>query len=163
MPAKPGERHPLPHQILLGAWSTLFYNLGQFACQSRTAHTSGQNCSFQLMRGNYGMGRVVAAEGLTARLFVQDHAEEATMDLQPSGGPVVIDKTQLPELVHEMTDPRPGGAHHLRQVFLIDSGQNTLGATFLAEMRQQQETPGQTLLAGVEKLVDEILFISETA
>ena len=82
------------------------------------------------------------------------------MDRQPAHGALVIDKTQLLELVHEMTDPRPGGAHHLRQVFLIDSGQDTLGATFLAEMSQQQETPGQTLLAGVEKLVDEILFNS---
>ena len=85
------------------------------------------------------------------------------MNLQPAAGAVVIDKTQLLELVHEMTDPRPGGAHHLRQVFLIDSGKDTLGAAFLAEIRQQQETPGQTLLAGVEKLVDEILFIAEAA
>jgi len=85
------------------------------------------------------------------------------MDLQPAAGAVVIDKTQLLELVHEMTDPRPGGAHHLRQVFLIDSGKDALGAAFLAIMRQQQEDPGQTLLAGVEKLVDEILFISEAA
>ena len=86
------------------------------------------------------------------------------MDRQPAaGGAVVIDKTQLLELVHEMTDPRPGSAHHLRQVFLIDSGKDTLGATFLAKMSQQQETPGQPLLAGVEKLVDEILFISEIA
>jgi hypothetical protein len=48
-------------------------------------------------------------------------------------------------------------------VFLIDSGKNTLGAPFLAKMSQQQETPGQTLLAGIEKLVDEILFISQAA
>ncbi len=85
------------------------------------------------------------------------------MDRQSAVGAVVIDKTQLPELVHEMADPRPGGAHHLRQVFLIDSGKDTLGAAFLAEMSQQQEDPRQTLLAGVEKLVDEILFISEAA
>ena len=85
------------------------------------------------------------------------------MDRQPAIGAVVIDKTQLLELVHEMTDPRPGGAHHLRQVFLIDSGKYTLRAAFLAKMCQQQETPGQTLLAGVEKLVDEIFFISEIA
>jgi hypothetical protein len=79
------------------------------------------------------------------------------MDRQPAGGAVVIDKTKLLELVHEMTDPRPGGAHHLRQVFLTDSGKDTLGATFLAKMSQQQENPGQALLAGVEKLIDEIL------
>ena len=85
------------------------------------------------------------------------------MNRQPAIGAVVIDKTQLLELVHEVTDPRPGGAHHLRQVFLVDSGKDTLGATFLAKMSQQQENPGQPLLAGVEKLVDEILFIAEAA
>ena len=85
------------------------------------------------------------------------------MDCQPAAGAVVIDKPQFSELVHEMTDPRPGSAHHLRQVFLIDSGEDTLGAAFLAKIRQQQETPGQTLLAGVEELVDEILFNSNHA
>jgi len=34
----------------------------------------------------------------------------------------VIDKAQLPELIHEMTYPRPGGADHLGQLFLIDPG-----------------------------------------
>jgi hypothetical protein len=56
-----------------------------------------------------------------------------------------------------MTDPRPGRAHHLRQVFLIDSGNNSFGSTFLAKMSQQEENPDQMLLAGVEKLIDEIL------
>jgi hypothetical protein len=97
------------------------------------------------------------------RLVVQDHAEQATMDRQPAHGAVVFDKAKLPELVHEMTDPRPGGAHHLRQVFLIDSGKDRFGSTFLAKMSQQQENPGQALLAGVEKLVDQILFISDVA
>jgi hypothetical protein len=43
-----------------------------------------------------------------------------------------IDKAELPKLVHEMTDPRPGGADHLGQVFLIDSGKYSFGSTFLA-------------------------------
>ena len=43
------------------------------------------------------------------------------MDRQRAAA-IVIDKAELPELVHEMTDPRPGGAHHLCQLFLIDSG-----------------------------------------
>ena len=66
----------------------------------------------------------------------------------------VIDKAKLPELVHEVTDPRPGGADHLGQVFLIDSGKYGFGFSFLAKMGQQQENPGQALLAGVEKLID---------
>ena len=77
------------------------------------------------------------------------------MDHQPAHGTIVINKTQFLELVHEMTDPRPGGAHHLRQMFLIDSGKDTLRAPFLAKMSQQQKNPRQALLAGVEKLVNE--------
>ena len=49
---------------------------------------------------------------------------------------IVFDKAQLPELVHEVTDPRPGGADHLGQVFLIDSGKCSSVSTFLAKMRK---------------------------
>jgi len=34
------------------------------------------------------------------------------MDLHPAFF-AVIDKSQRPELIHEMTDSRPGGADHL--------------------------------------------------
>ena len=50
---------------------------------------------------------------------------------------IVIDKAELPELIHEMTDPRPGGAHHLCQVFLIEAAMYSFGSAFLAKMRQQ--------------------------
>ena len=96
------------------------------------------------MRGNYRVGRVEIRDGSTSRLVVQDHAEESTMDRQPA---VVIDKAKLPELLHEMTDPRPGCADPWRQVFLIDSGNDSFGSTFLAKMSQQQENPSHTLLA----------------
>jgi hypothetical protein len=74
------------------------------------------------------------------------------MDRQPAA--TVIDKAELSELVHEVTDPRPGGADHLGQVVLIDSGKYGFGFSFLAKMGQQHENPGQALLAGVEKLID---------
>jgi len=67
---------------------------------------------------------------------VQDYAQEAAMNRQRAGARV-IDKTHRPELVHEMTDPRPRGAHHLGEVFLIDSGMDRFGFAFLAKMRQQ--------------------------
>ena len=51
------------------------------------------------------MGGSKIRDGVTSRLVVQNHAEEATMDRQSAVGAAVIDKTQLPELVHEMTDP----------------------------------------------------------
>lgn len=49
----------------------------------------------------------------------------------------VIDKAMLLELIHEMTDPRPGCADHLRQLFLIDSGNHGFGPALLAKMGQQ--------------------------
>jgi len=72
----------------------------------------------------------------TSTLFVQDYAKEATVNRQRAVARV-IDKAQRPELVHEMTDPRPGGTNHLGQVFLIDSGMDSFGPAFLTKMRQQ--------------------------
>ena len=69
-------------------------------------------------------------------LFAQDHAQEAIVNRQRAVLRV-IDKAQRPELVHEMTDPRPGGADHLGQMFLIDSGMDRFGSAVLAKMRQQ--------------------------
>ena len=76
---------------------------------------------------------------------------------------IIVDKAMLPESVHEMTDPRPGCTDHLCQRILAYSGNNGFGLAFLAEMRKQQKNPGQTLFAGVEKLVYEVRFISDIA
>ena len=95
-------------------------------------------------------------------LVVQDHAEEATVNRQPVVI-AVIDKAQFPEPIHEMIDPRSGCADHLCQAILTDSGEYRFGSAFLAKMSKQQENPSQTLLARVEKLVDEIRFVSDAA
>lgn len=71
----------------------------------------------------------------TSRLVVQDDAEEAAMDRRRSA--VVIDKAQRPELIHELTDSRPGCADYFCQGFLIDSGKNGFSSAFLAKMSQQ--------------------------
>ena len=71
-----------------------------------------------------------------SELVAQDHAQEAAVHRQRAAARV-INEAQRPELVHEMADPRPGGAHHLGQVFLIDSGMDSFGSAFLAKMRQQ--------------------------
>ena len=63
------------------------------------------------------------------------------MNRQP-GAFAVINKAQLPELIHEMTDPRPGCADHLCQTILTDSGEHRFGAAFLAKMSEQQKDPG---------------------
>ena len=68
-------------------------------------------------------------------LFAQDHAQEAIVNGQRAVARV-IDKTQRAEFVHEMAHPRPGGAHHLGQVLLINPGMDRFGSAFLAKMRQ---------------------------
>ncbi len=75
-------------------------------------------------------------EGSVWTLVVQDHAQEATMDRRQLAV-VVIDEAKPLELIHEMTDPRPGGADHLGQAFLIDAGNYSFGPAVLAKMSQQ--------------------------
>lgn len=100
--------------------------------------------------------------GLRSGLIMQNHAEQATVDRQPVVI-AVIDKAQLPELIHKMTDPRPGCAYHLRQAILTDTGEHRFGSAFLAKMSKQQKDPRQTFFARVEKLIHEIRFISGIA
>ena len=111
--------------------------------------------------GELQCGRFEISEGWTRILIVQDQGEKATMDRQPAA--VVVDKAKLPELIHEMTDPRASCADHLCQAFLIDSGNYSFGSGFLAKMSKQQKNPSQTLLARVEKLIDQVFFVSDVA
>jgi len=99
--------------------------------------------------------------GSPAILFVQDYAEETTMNRQSCL--VVVDKAKLSELVHEMADPRPGRADHLCQRVLIHCWNHGFGSTLLAEMGQKQENTSQTLLARIKKLVDEVCLVSDVA
>ena len=72
---------------------------------------------------------------------------------------VIVNESQFPEPVHEKTDPRPRGAYHLCEGFLTHLGDYSLGSAFLAEMSQQQKNTSKALLTGIEKLVNQILFI----
>ena len=71
---------------------------------------------------------------------------------------VVIDETQASKLVHERTDARASRANHLGEHLLADLGDNGLRLCLFAEIRQQQQKPCQTLLAGVKELVDQVRF-----
>ena len=62
---------------------------------------------------------------------VQNDAEKTAVDGEPA---VVINESQLFELVHEMADSRPGGAHHLRQALLIDFGKDRFSAALFAKV-----------------------------
>ena len=46
------------HPILSGNLGPVVYTPGPFACQSRTAHAFGQNCSPQLIKGKHQAGLV---------------------------------------------------------------------------------------------------------
>ena len=47
---------------------------------------------------------------------------------------VIVNETQFPKPIHEKADPRAGCAYHLREGFLTDIGDESLGLTFFAEM-----------------------------
>jgi hypothetical protein len=80
------------------------------------------------------------------------------VDLQPAA--VVINKAQLPEPVHEKADSRTRGADHFCQGLLTDLGNHSLRRAFLAKMGKQQKDSGQPLFARIEKLVNQIFFVS---
>lgn len=92
---------------------------------------------------------------------MKDHAQEAAIDGQSVF--IIVDEAILSEPVHEMTYPRPGRADHLCQGILIYVREYFFSLAFLAKMRKQQESPSQTLLATIEKVVHKILFISDVA
>src|ERR1043166_9857976 len=77
------------------------------------------------------------------------------MDFQ---GSIVLDEAELAKLVPEHADARPRGPDHLRERLLANLRYDGLGLTLLAEVRHQKEHSRQTLLAGVEELVDQVLL-----
>ena len=80
------------------------------------------------------------------------------MDLKTT---VVIDEAQLPEFVHEGTDSRPGGAHHLGQGLLANLRNFcSFPDAILAESSEQKKNARQPLLAGIEQVVNQVLLIS---
>ena len=71
---------------------------------------------------------------------------------------VIVDEAQLSKFVHEETYTRPRSSDHLCKRLLANFRDHRLGCPFLAEVRQQQEHSGQTFLARIEQLIDEIRF-----
>ena len=71
---------------------------------------------------------------------------------------VVVDEAELPEQIHEVTDPRSSCPHHRGEGFLAHSGNNRLQRRFPADVSEQQEKASQSPLAVVEKVIQEVLF-----
>src|SRR6266576_3370532 len=92
--------------------------------------------------------------------IVQDDAQERSVDLKPA---IVSDETELPELIHEKTDPWARCAYHLRQRFLRYFGDNSVRPVFFTVAGKQQKSASEPLLAGVEKLIYQAFLDSNVA
>jgi len=86
-------------------------------------------------------------------LLVQHNAEERTVHPQ---APVVGDKPELPEFVHEKIHSRSRRADHFRQRRLADIRRHILGTVSLSEMRQHQQRPCQPLFARIKQLIHQV-------
>jgi hypothetical protein len=73
---------------------------------------------------------------------------------------VVFDEAQVPKFIHEEVHSGARCANHLRQHLSRYFGEHLLRLVLLAIARQQQESPRQTFLTGVEKLIDQVLLDS---
>jgi hypothetical protein len=93
------------------------------------------------------------------RLVVQNDIQQRTVDLHIA---IVFDKSQMPEFVHEVAYAGPRCANHLRKRLLTDFRYDGLRRSFLAELCHEEKEPRQPFLARIEKLVDQILSVSET-
>ena len=76
---------------------------------------------------------------------------------------IVTDEPQFAKLVHEKAYARAGCPDHLRQRFLTDFNIDGLRNAFLAEMGEKQQKSRKPPLAGIEQLIDQILFDATSA
>ena len=63
---------------------------------------------------------------------------------------VVLDETELPELVHEQIDARAGGANHFRQGLLRYFGEDRVRVALHTVAGEQQKGAREPLLGGIE-------------
>jgi hypothetical protein len=93
-------------------------------------------------------------------VIVENHVQQGTVNVQVISG-VIINKAELAEPIHEEADARPGCAHHLRQSLLAQPRNRHFGHPFLAEVRHQEKDSSQALLAGIEKLINQVILIPD--
>jgi len=74
---------------------------------------------------------------------------------------VVANEPQFSKFVHEETNPPTSCANHLCESLLADSWNCNFRLSVLAELSKQEKNTGKSFLAGIEKLVNQILFVAE--
>src|ERR1700728_5046367 len=91
------------------------------------------------------------------RSFIQNEVQEGLLNLHLA---VVFDQAQLPKLVHEKIHATPGRADDLSERLLVHLYGNRVRTKVAAIVGQQQKSPCQAHLAGIEQLVDQVCFDS---
>ena len=76
---------------------------------------------------------------------------------------VVVDEAHFAKSVHKEAHSRPGGANHFGQGSLAHLQDGGMRLGLRTKAREQQESSCQPLLAGVEKLIEEVFFDSDNA
>jgi hypothetical protein len=105
----------MPTSFAIGRRDTMASRALLHVKRRRASHGAGQNSkdapnfTICLEEDLKEEARVTSISRAFIRRFVEHHIEKGTVDFQPA---VVVDKTQLPELVHKGVDPSPRGAHH---------------------------------------------------
>jgi hypothetical protein len=67
---------------------------------------------------------------------------------------LVVDVAQLPKLIHKVAHAEARRTDHVREYLLADFGDDRFALSVLAEVRQQEQSTRQPLLAQIEQLVD---------
>jgi hypothetical protein len=80
-----------------------------------------------------------------AGVIVTDDVQQGIVDLQLA---VVLNESELSELVHKMAHARPRRPDHFGERLLTDLRYDRLWTPLLTEIRHQKKQPRQPLLAG---------------
>src|ERR1019366_7430367 len=117
--------------------------------------TSDQSLVLSLCH-NEAAGYACILASLESRwLLVQDKTQEGSVDVETS---VVLNEAQFPEFIHEEIDSGARCPDHFRQSLLRYFGDYFLRLVLLAISREHQQSARQPFLAGVEELIDQVLF-----
>ena len=87
--------------------------------------------------------------------FIENKVQEGLLNFELA---VVFDQAQPPKFVHEKIHARSCRANHLSECLLVELYGQRFQATVIAVIGQQQKSPCQPHLAGIEQLVDQVRF-----